>query len=214
MHITNKEGRSISLDLPTDSATYHVLSNAAKMIKGVPGIVCEIGTRRGGSLEHIVNGLLENQDHGRNMVCIDPYGNIEYERKQGDIARTEYTNDMRIEAQIAINAFLLGKPINVVYHCLEDTEFFVRYGDGVPFYNEVKIVETEYAFVFFDGPHGTEAVMKEIEFFHPRAAQNSVWVFDDWQTYDHAVIENWIFERGWRLVEQTHSKASYTNKPE
>lgn len=39
---------------------------------------------------------------------------------------------------------------------LEDTEFFKRYCDGIPIYDEYKRIVNKYAMVFLDGPHTTE----------------------------------------------------------
>ena len=63
----------------TDSQEYEVLTNAVNQIKGVPGAVVEIGTRRGGSAKMIIDTLANNHDTNRSMFCIDPYGNIEIE---------------------------------------------------------------------------------------------------------------------------------------
>jgi hypothetical protein len=210
MHIVLPSGKQIPLDLVPDSQDYHILTNGIKRIRDVAGMICEIGTYRGGSLQHIVTTLLQNQDLGRNMICIDPYGGILYSDTDTRVCRTDYTNPLKVQTQIAINLFLLDKPINVVFHCLEDTEFFDRYQDYVPFYNENKIAEKEYALVFFDGPHSHKEVMTEVEFFHPRSAVGAVWVFDDLSHYNHDVVEQWLFNNGWTLLEKGH-KASYTN---
>ena len=37
-----------------------------------------------------------------------------------------------------------------LYFPLEDTEFFKRYSDGIPIYNEKKYIINTYALVFFD----------------------------------------------------------------
>jgi hypothetical protein len=201
--------------LETDSLDYHVLANAAKLIKDVPGAVCEIGTRRGGSLKIICDSILENQDYQRNVVCIDPYGNIDYaigETESRESLKLDYTNDMRNESLAALYEYAQGKPINIVFMCLEDTEFFKRYADGIPFYNENKIVEDKYSLVFFDGPHHLEALYEEIEFFQTRSVAGSVWVFDDVGLYPHDEIEKHIMSKGWSLLEKTERKASYVLK--
>jgi len=207
--LSNKRGPK---KLEGDSADYHVLANAVKAIKNVPGMLCEIGTRRGGSLKVIVDTLLEDLNYGRNIVCIDPYGNIDYpngEKENRATLKLDYTNDMRNEALTAIYEYMQGKPVNVVFMCLEDSEFFKRYGDGVPFYCEHKIIEDTYALVFFDGPHNMEALDEELAFYQSRVHNGSVWVFDDLELYPHDKIEEILFERGWTLLEKTERKASY-----
>jgi hypothetical protein len=198
--------------LETDSRDYQVLANAVKEIKNVPGMICEIGTRRGGSMKVIIDNLLQNQDYYRNIVCIDPYGNIDYpigEKENRDSLKLNYTNEMRNEAIPAIYEYVQNKPVNILIQCMEDTEFFKRFADGVPFYNEYKIVETNYALVFFDGPHTLEALLEEIDFYQSRCVEGSVWVFDDIELYLHDLLEEKLFKHSWELIEKTSRKASY-----
>ena len=205
-------GLRIVRGLETDSLDYHVLANAVTSIKNIPGAVCEIGTRRGGSLKVIIDTLLVNQDFQRNVVCIDPYGNIDYfpGELEGDRPlKLDYTNDMRNEAIPAIYEYVQGKPVNVVFQCMEDVEFFKRFADGIPFYNDYKVVESSYALVFFDGPHTLEALIDEVDFFQQRSNVGSMWVFDDIELYPHDLLEEKLFKNNWELVEKTQRKASY-----
>ncbi|MFM7857463.1 MAG: class I SAM-dependent methyltransferase, partial [Flammeovirgaceae bacterium] len=75
--------------------------------------------------------------------------------------------------------------LNFTFFCLEDNEFFKRYGDGVPVYDQYKKIEDKYAFVFFDGPHTNEAIEMELDFFLERTVPGSVFVFDDLHTHMH-----------------------------
>ena len=195
--------------LETDSSEYEILTNAVLSIKDVAGMLCEIGTRRGGSLAHIVNALGTNNDYDRNIVFIDPYGDIEYAHKEGIVRKLDYTNRMRNDTLGLIYNSVAGHPVNPVPMIMEDTEFFKRFADGVPFYANGKKLETEYALVFFDGPHDFASVLREIEFFNPRTPVGGVWVFDDTGFYDHSRIELEMFRMGWGLKEKGKVKASY-----
>jgi hypothetical protein len=201
----------MNYQLETDSGDHFILTNAVKLIKDIPGIICELGTRRGGSLKTIVEGLLENEDVNRNVVGVDPYGNINYQSKEDVYSKLDYTNTMRNEAMCALYNFICYKPINLVMFHLEDAEFFDRFADGVPFYNQEKQILNEYAFVYFDGPHSTDLVLKEMLFFQPRSPKGSVWVFDDVSGYypHDEETEQWLFANGWELLEKTSQKASY-----
>jgi hypothetical protein len=84
----------LDVKLGTDCWDYHILEQCAKDIKGVEGLVCEVGTREGGSLQIIINALLDNSDTGRHVISVDPYGNIPYYGENG-ITRFDYTNDMK-----------------------------------------------------------------------------------------------------------------------
>lgn len=195
--------------LETDCEDYHVLSNAVKEIKHVPGIVCEIGTRRGGSLKIIVDSLLENLDYDRNVISLDPYGNIEYVSSEGERVRYDYTNDMRNETIVALYQYLMKKPVNVVMYILEDTEFFNRFNEGVPFYKDYKVVLNNYSLVFFDGPHDVSAVLKEMEFFLPRSEIGSVWVIDDIHVFPYQAIKEILLNSGFEVLEESRVKASF-----
>lgn len=195
--------------LETDCEDYHVLTNAVKQIKHVPGIVCEIGTRRGGSMKLIIDSLLENNDVNRNVIGIDPYGNLEYISSEGQSIRYDYTNNMRNETMIALYQYVLGKPVNLTMYHLEDTEFFEKFKDGVPFYNDYKIVEKNYSLVFFDGPHGLDAIRKEMEFFFFRTPFGGVWVVDDIHVIPYYLLKDMLQKSGFELIEETKIKASY-----
>jgi hypothetical protein len=190
------------VDLPGDSLDYELLYMAAASIKHVSGIVCEIGTRRGGSLRHIIDGLLSVDDINRNVVCIDPYGNIEYASGENEVIRQDYTNNMRNESLPNIYTYVQNRPINVVFFCLEDTEFFDRFATGVPFYQEYKEVVNQYAMVFFDGPHDTPSLMKELEFFYPRSPLGAQYVFDDVNLYPHQKIHDDLLAHGFELAQK------------
>lgn len=214
----------------TDSQEYEVLVNAVNQIRGVSGAVVEIGTRRGGSAKMIMDALANNGDANRSMFCIDPYGNIEYlytnvgmsvhypnvplegdptSKEEVVPRRLDYTNDMRnrIIPSLYYCAYQAG--LNFTFFCLEDTEFFKRYADGVPVYDEHKKIEDKYAFVFFDGPHDNSAVLMETSFFLDRSVIGTVFVYDDIWMYDHDMIEKHLFENGFEVLEKKNIKASY-----
>jgi hypothetical protein len=197
--------------LETDSQDYHILANATRDIKNIPGLICEIGTRRGGSMKVIIDALLENQDFDRNVIGLDPYGNIDYCCTQEETKKLDYTNNMRNETIYSLYSYVINKPVNLIIHILEDTEFFQRFSDGVPFYKESKTIINDYALVFFDGPHHTDPIIKEMEFFQPRTLKSGIWVFDDVKYYypHNEVIEPWLFTNGWELINKTCHKASY-----
>lgn len=214
----------------TDSQEYEILVNAALEVKGTQGAIVEIGTRRGGSAKMIIDALASQGNTKRPMFCIDPYGNIEIDctnlnmavhnpdRKiEGDPAskeitspqRFDYDNTMRNRVIPSLYYYAYSQGLDFSFFCLEDTEFFERYNDGVPVYNEVKTLVNDYAFVFFDGPHDNKALELETEFFVKRAPLGAVFVFDDIWMYDHDKIEEKLFANGFEVHEKKQIKASY-----
>ena len=214
-----------------DSQEYDILHNAALKIKGVEGAVVEIGSRRGGSAKIIIDALSFNDDTNRSMFCIDPYGNIDYVQTnkslsvhnpevplEGDPTSTEitqaikldYTNDMRNQIIPSLYYYGYKAGLNFTFFCLEDSEFFARYADGVPVYDQNKKIEDKYAFVFFDGPHNTEAMIEEVNFFINRCTVGTMFVFDDIWMYDHDTsIESILLDNGFEISEKKKIKASY-----
>lgn len=219
----------------TDSSEYEILSDAASKVKGVEGAVLEIGSRRGGSARIMMDALAQNGDTNRSFFCVDPYGNIDLEitninastfysdkydikgdpksKEETLAAKFDYTNNMRnrIVPSLYYYAFNLG--FNFSFFFLEDTEFFSRYADGVPVYDEEKKIEDKFALVFFDGPHTNQAVIDEMNYFFNKAPVGAMWVFDDIWMYDHDMIENeYLFKNGFKTVAKGNIKASYVKE--
>jgi len=213
----------------TDSSEYEILYNGALAVKDLAGGAVEIGTRRGGSAKMIIDALAQGLPN-RPMFCIDPYGNIEIEctnlnitkhfpgmQVEGDPnsvditqpVRVDYTNDMRNRIIPSLYYYAYSKGMEFTFFCLEDKEFFNRYSDGVPTYNQEKIMINEYAFVFFDGPHDNESLDLEIGFFIPRSVIGTVFVFDDIWMYDHDKYEKQLFDVGFETLQKGSIKASY-----
>ena len=214
MSILTKNLRSVkkifSDGIEADSSAYDILSDAAKAIKGIPGLCLEIGTRRAGSAKIIVNALLANGDLKRSIVCLDPYGNIIHANEEGKYDRVDYTNDMRRDTQRNLYKYVHGKAVNLYLLILEDVEYFKRFSDGYPVYDDHKRLINQYALVFFDGPHDIQSVMREIEFFQSRTPLGGLWVFDDINKYPHdEAVEPELFKLGWKLVAKKSPKASY-----
>ena len=215
----------------TDSSEYEVLINAAKKV-AVPGIVAEIGTRRGGSAVMMMDALVETGQNNRPFICIDPYGNIEIEctnlnmsvhypgSKIGDGSldskevtsphRFDYNNDMRNRTIPSLYFYAYQAGFDFRFFQLTDTQFIERYSDGIPFYNEKEIIETNYAMVFFDGPHTTPDVLFETQFFVERSVIGTVFVYDDeWMLDTEGTIIPYLLKNGFEIIERGKIKGSY-----
>lgn len=198
--------------LPGDGNNYDTLYNAAVRAAHVPGIIAEIGTRLGGSIKHLIDGTLNEGVVNKNIICIDPYGGIDYLHAEERRWNYGYDNAMRNLAWKNIYTYVEGKPINVVLMCMEDTEFFKRYSDGVPFYQQGKEVINQYSMVFFDGPHDSGAVIEEIKFFAPRSVTGTVFVFDDIWNYHHDIAHQLVIASGFEqipVVEGDFNRVAY-----
>jgi hypothetical protein len=213
-----------------DSQEYEILSNAALKIKGIEGAVVEIGSRRGGSAKLIIDALVHNGDTARSMFCIDPYGNIEIECTNKNISahvpgvviegdpqsteitkplRFDYSNEMRNRIVPSLYYYAFQRISDFQFFFLEDTEFFRRYADGVPVYNQSKKLINTYVLILFDGPHDNPAVFTETSFFLERSTIGTIFVYDDIWMYDHDKVEKLIFAQGFVILEKGNVKASY-----
>lgn len=195
--------------MKTDSREYHILTNAIDKIQNVDGFTCEIGVREGGSTEIILNKL-KNTQQNKIHIAIDPFGNIEYEHWENRKERLDYTNKMKNNMLKNLYKFCSENNMECLYFPLEDTEFFNRYSDGVPIYNENKYILNKYSFVFFDGPHTTVLVKNEFDFFYNKIPSGGIIVFDDIDQYPHMKnLDTYIREKDFEILEKGICKISY-----
>jgi cephalosporin hydroxylase len=209
----------------TDSYEYEILQEAVSQIGDTPGAIVEIGTRRGGSARIIIDTLAMTGNTRRHMFCIDPYGNIPIEvsdksirvdhvqTDENNCIRLDYTNTMRNRIIPSLYYYAYQAGLNFTFFCMEDSEFFKRFADGVPVYNDEKEIVDTYAFVFFDGPHTNHHVEEELKFFLPRTREGSILVFDDMHVYDHdELIEPILFANGFETLLKGKVKSAYIKK--
>jgi hypothetical protein len=196
-----------------DQLEQQLLYNAAYSIKGVEGIVCEIGLRDSGGMSIIMMGCLDNTDTNRPFIALDPYGAIKYRWQENMTVYTDYTNQMKNKSLKNLYAFCEIKNINFSLYCMEDTEFFKRFPDGVPTYSEnEKVLQDKYALVHFDGPHAVKDIINEIDFFKNRLSIGGFFVFDDTYVdyYDHDIVEKYLLQDdNYELVGKETHKCSY-----
>ena len=193
----------------TDSREYHILSSAVARVKDVDGLTCEIGVREGGGTKLIME-TLQSTGQQKVHIAIDPFGNIEYEHFETRKERLDYTNTMKNRMLANLYALCNNTGMECLFFPLEDTEFFKRYCDGIPIYDECKRIVNKYAMVFLDGPHTTELVRAEFDFFNTRIPLNGVIVFDDIDQYQHMdQLDAYIQANGFAVLEQGGCKISY-----
>lgn len=201
----------LEAELPTDSLNYEVITAGVERAAPIAGMTCEIGLRRGGGSKYIIDALAD-QDQKKVHIAIDPYGNIEYADTDDHITRFDYTNEMRDDCLANIHLYCRQKKVDFLFFCMEDTEFFKRFADGVPVYDQHKRLETAYSFVHFDGPHAVKELTHEIAFFNERTPQGAVFVFDDVAQYDHQQIHTYLKTLGWEVFKTTPRKWAYFKK--
>jgi len=193
---------NLNIEGDTYQEAYDLLKKYAKTIKGVDGLTCEIGVRRGLGSKSIMEGCIENNDK-RTHICIDPYGNILTDNPMyGEPRRHDHTNERKLECITTLNQYSFNNKINIIFFPLEDTEFFNRFSDGIPIYEEEKKIINTYAFVHIDGAHNYNSVKNACDFFMARMNLNSILAFDNCDQYDHITIEtDFLNKHGFEIID-------------
>ena len=184
-----------------------VLVDATK--QSPPGLFIEIGTREGDSAKYI----FENMPDDSTLICVDPYGNIPYKANDDGTVTLDYNNDMRARARAKLGFLPRTNPKkDLQLLVMEDSEYIRRFADGYPIYDWNKKIVNEYSMVFFDGPHDTQSVLAETEFFLSRTRPGAWFVYDDvdGSSYKHyEVVDSLIMKHGFVKVEHKGNRVSY-----
>ena len=206
-----------------DGLEYEILVASAKHVSSnnISGLTCEIGVRRGlGSC--LIMQEVQTNDEKRFLnqhVAIDPYGSIPYfDDVLGD-HDGGYSNSMRRETASSLFQLANQNNWNLTFMFIESSEYFVRYADGVPVYDDrsgKKSILDKYSLVHFDGQHTRQDVIDEFAFFENKMCKGGIMVFDDIETYDHSEIErDFILKNtSYKLFAKGKRKAAYIFEPE
>ena len=92
---------------------------------------------KGGGTKAILD-MLRYTEQKKIHIAIDPFGNIEYEHWENKKEKLDYTNKMKNNMLKHLYAYCSNYDMECLFFSLEDTEFFTRYADGIPIYNEYK----------------------------------------------------------------------------
>lgn len=191
-------------DAPLES--YKNLIKYIPELKGVEGGSIEIGLRRGGGTLEIIEAFLENNDK-RPHICVDPYGNIEY-WGNGKITQYDYFNSMRNETISNLYKYADIRDVNIIFYNLEDSEFYKRFDDGVPIYdNGEKIIMSKYCLAHIDGQHDVKSVDIATDFFIKNISVKGIIVYDNTDYYEHGEIHNKLLNNNFEVLieEGVHS---------
>jgi len=192
----------MNIILEKDSSEYEILQNAVNAANNIEGLSIEFGIRAGGSSQIIIQGYTIPKIH----IGVDPYGTLPYP------GQCIYDNEMRNSAISSLYSISKNTSVNFIFYNLTDTEFFKRFSDGVPVFEETKQkIYEKYSMVFLDARHTLEDVYNQVLFFKDRMSCGGFLVFDDiTDYYDHTVVHTALIEKhGFELVQMGKVKASY-----
>ena len=180
-----------------DSTEYDLLGKWANFdCQGYNSV--EIGVREGLGTKVILDNIKNNYIH----IGIDPYGDLEYQHTDNDAEAKwngkstppTYSDAMR---DTMLNDFKWYR--NQGRFSLANMPDYLFMTN--PSYNEKK-----YAFVHFDGPHTTKAVITEAVWFANRSAPHTRFVFDDYDVFDMQLIINILDRFGFKPIEKGNNK--------
>jgi len=184
-----------------DSKDYPLLTNAAERVAKrefkQPLLTAEIGVRRGLGSKLIMEYIRPIYSGLHFHIGIDPYGDLSYSHHdKTEPVVADYNNNMMSEHLKDFAEMKRYKLMNMT-----DTQFFETYFNGVPFYEDgIEYKLNTYHLVHFDGPHITPAVVAETVFFAQRSVIGSIFIFDDWQTYDSQLVKNVAASFGFEFI--------------
>ena len=212
--IVRLPGLQRQLKLETDSSEYEQLYDAAQAVKQVPGTICELGVRFGGSMEIIMLSSVGGLD--RLYIGIDPWGTLPYYiGKEPKLTGFKYPNEMRLKAQTGLYTLAEELKMNLVLLPMLDTVFFDVFKQGFPRYHDgIEYLEKTYALVHFDAEHTTNAVMREVDFFHSRSSVGAMWVFDDINLFDFDAVSRRVLDMGFIRYDKKNSTRRATFRKE
>jgi len=180
-----------------DSSEYELLEKWTKGFDCQGYKTCEIGVREGLGSKIIMDNVVNNYIH----VGVDPYGNLKYQHYDDTGAYTcDYTDDMR---DTMLNDFKPYRNQGKFTLCnMTDTKFM----------NDTEHRHSTFAFVHFDGPHMTKDVMTEAVWFANRSAKGTRFMFDDYPTYNMALIAQVLELYDFKIIESGKNKCLMERK--
>jgi hypothetical protein len=194
------------MKLETDGIGYDLLERAIARVQGVPGAFLEIGTRKGGSMQIIIDAAIAT-GQSRVFVSVDPYGHIPYNNGQG-ITRYDYTNEMKTRALSDLYNYAHLKKVNLITYTLTDTDFFELCSNGIPVYEIERRIENRFAFVFLDGPHDVKSILAEFDYLKNKTAPGAQIVVDNIDLFSPAELIAVL--DGFEEVERNTQKICFT----
>ena len=163
-----------------DSSEYNFITEEIQKLKLDPVVLtCEIGLRRGLGSKTIMDAVINQGVEHYRHVAIDPYGDLKYKHYDDKDPYVCDYNDQMIMDTVRE----LYKYKQFAYFEFLDEYYFETMKKGYPITinGNVYLKET-YNVVHLDGPHTSEAVQNEVNFFASRMTDNSLLIIDDYKT--------------------------------
>jgi hypothetical protein len=92
---------------------------------------------------------------------------------------------------------------------LDTHEYFKRFSDGYPIYENKKKIINKFEIVHFDGLHDLENVTLEVKFFLNHLSPQTIFIFDDIDAFDMQKIRKILLDNNFKDFESGKRKASF-----
>ena len=174
-----------------DSLEYELITKGIEKLKLEDTVLtCEIGLRKGLGSKTIMDAVIAKGVANYRHIAIDPYGNLNYKHYDDRPPYTaDYTDSMKVQTVSE-----LSKYKEFAFFEFPDEYFFETMGDGYPFSIQGQTyILGQYAIVHLDGPHTSQAVQKEVDFFMKRMTDDSLIIIDDYKTMNLKTVR-WFLE--------------------
>ena len=191
-----------------DSSEYHLITkHIGKLNIDRATLTCEIGLREGLGSKIIMDAVREHKPNLYKHVAIDPYNNLSYEHydNEGSVV-AGYTEEMK---QKTVSYLYQNYPEFDFYHMTDDY-YFKTMGDGhqLGLFNNMMLFGL-YKVVHFDGPHTTDAVIQELNFFIPRSETKALFIIDDYKDLRMGIVDMLLLTYNFKVVEEGENKIIY-----
>ena len=167
-----------------DSVEYDLLLKWAKDFDCEGHYTCEIGVREGLGSKIIMDNVKNNYMH----IGIDPYGDLVYQHTDDQASRTWNGFDKGVAPTYPDS--MRDTLLKDMMPYRQQGKFRLANMTDELFMTHPEHQDMTFAFVFFDGPHTTRAVLTEAVWFANRSAPHTRFVFDDIKTYNMQLIAN------------------------
>ena len=191
-----------------DSSEYHLITkHIGKLNIDRATLTCEIGLREGLGSKIIMDAVREHKPNLYKHIAIDPYNNLSYEHydNEGSVV-AGYTEEMK---QKTVSYLYNNYPEFDFYHMTDDY-YFKTMGDGhqLGLFNNMMLFGL-YKVVHFDGPHTTEAVIQELNFFIPRSDTKALFIIDDYKDLRMGIVDMLLKTYNFNVAEKGDNKIIY-----
>ena len=191
-----------------DSSEYHLITkHIGKLNIDRATLTCEIGLREGLGSKIIMDAVREHKPNLYKHVAIDPYNNLSYEHydNEGSVV-AGYTEEMK---QKTVSYLYQNYPEFDFYHMTDDY-YFRTMGEGhqLGLFNNMMLFGL-YKVVHFDGPHTTDAIIQELNFFIPRSETKALFIIDDYKDLRMGIVDMLLLTYNFKVVEEGENKIIY-----